>query len=60
MATAVARKKGKKNRKYGRNSAFCTRYRNEDRRNRNKKAKVRRHLKKFPEDAQAAKWLKRA
>ena len=50
----VVRKKGKKNRKYGRNANFCLRYRNEDRRAKNKARRLRRHIAKFPNDKQAA------
>ena len=57
MVETVARKRGKKNRKYGNNIAFCTRYRNEGRRDRNKKRKLERHLKKFPNDIQAQRAL---
>jgi hypothetical protein len=55
--TKVARKKGKKNRKFGRNSNFCLRYRNEDRRAKNKARRVRKHVAKFPNDKQAQKFL---
>ena len=55
----VARKKGKKNRKFGRNSNFCTRYRAEDRRAKNKVRRVKRHLKRFPNDKQAKIFLAR-
>lgn len=58
MVEKVARKRGKKNRKFGNNIAFCTRYRNEGRRGINKKRKLQRHLKNFPEDAQAQRALK--
>ena len=44
------RKKGKKNRKHGRNRKFCERYRAENRRERNKRKKQIRHLKKHPND----------
>lgn len=40
------RKGGKKNRKHGRNKAFCERYRAEGRRERNKERKRIRHMKK--------------
>ena len=44
---------GKNNRKYGRNSAFCKMYKDRGTREINKKRKMRRHLKRFPEDTQA-------
>lgn len=55
MARAV--KKGKKNRKHNRNrdSAAMKRYRNEGRRDKNKKLKLARHLKNHPNDNQSAK-----
>ncbi len=50
-------KSGKKGRKIGRNKAFCERYRAEGRRLKNKIAKLRSHLRHFPEDAQAQQVL---
>ncbi len=60
MAQRVAgskKRKGKSNRKHGNNLNFCLRYRNERRRERNKKRKLVRHLKAYPNDRQAAKAL---
>lgn len=51
-------KGGKKNRKYLRNKPFCERYAKEGRRERNKAKKLKRHMKKYPDDQQAAKCLK--
>lgn len=41
------RKKGKKNRKHGRNKKFCERYRLEGRREKNKARKAIRHAKRM-------------
>ena len=49
-------KRGSK--KHGNNKAFCLRYRNEGRREKNKRAKLERHLKRFPEDTQIRHTLK--
>jgi hypothetical protein len=38
-----ARKGGKKNRKYGRNKAFCIQYRADNREERNRKRRIARH-----------------
>lgn len=46
-------KKGKKQRKYGRNANFCLRYKGSRRREHNKILKLKRHLKKFPGDVVA-------
>jgi hypothetical protein len=54
----ISKKSGKKNRKYGRNAVQGTQYRNLNRRVVNKVAKVKRHLKRFPEDRAAINWLK--
>lgn len=50
-------KSGKKNRKHGRNknSSQNKKYINENRREKNKKLKLARHLKKHPNDNQSAK-----
>jgi len=56
-SSGQAPKKGKKNRKHGRNAVYCTRYRNEGRGLRNKKRKIRRHIKRHPGDASAVKAL---
>ncbi len=53
-----ARKTGKKNRKYGRNSTWCESYRARGTRERNKLLKMARHIKQFPLDAQAQSRLK--
>lgn len=42
MANAIARKKGKKNRKHGRNKAACARYLAENREAKNKARNVKR------------------
>ncbi len=61
MATTTPRKsnKSKKNRKHGRNKKYCEAYRNAHRREVNKIKRLRKHLKKFPEDANAKKALAR-
>lgn len=46
---------GKKGRKFGRNSAFCKTYRSMDQELRNKKRKLGRYIRNFPEDKQAQK-----
>lgn len=53
MATGVARKTGKKNRKHGRNKIGCKAYLSSARREHNKVRRLRRHLKKFPTDQSA-------
>lgn len=53
-----AHKGGKKNRKYGRNKTVCERYSREGREEKNKARRLRRHLKKYPEDGEATKALK--
>ena len=50
---STIKKGGKKNRKYGRNAADSLRYRNEDRRAKNKARRLRRHIKNFPNDKQS-------
>lgn len=52
-SSKIARKGGKKNRKYGRNKKFCERYRLEGRREKNRKIRLARHLKRFPDDGVA-------
>jgi hypothetical protein len=57
----MAVKKSKKQRKVGRNAAFCLRYRNSRQLERNKLKKLLKHLKHFPADncaVQAAKLCK--
>ena len=58
-ATGVARKTGKKQRKYDRNRKWCQSYRNRNQREKNKVKKVRRHLARFPNDKVAAKVIER-
>lgn len=55
MARPTGRKakSGKKNRKWGRNEAFCARYRKEGRQELNRVRRLERHLKKYPNDKQA-------
>lgn len=48
-------KEGKKGRKHGRNEKWCQTYKARGTREKNKAAKIRRHLKKHPNDAQASK-----
>jgi hypothetical protein len=48
-------KKTKKQRKFGRNAAFCLRYRNSRRREHNKLRRLKKHLARFPGDAIALK-----
>lgn len=50
-------KKGKKQRKYGRNAAYCLFYRNSHRREHNKIKRLRKHLSRFPNDKVAAKAI---
>ncbi len=52
-------KGGKKNRKFGNNKKFCTRYLAENRELTNRKRKVKKHLSRHPDDAQNAGVLKR-
>ena len=59
MAGGIARKKGKTNRKHGRNSAFCAQYMKSGRRARNKKAKIKKHLKAHSQDLCAIEALER-
>lgn len=46
----IRAKKGKKNRKLGNNKVYCTRYKNEGRQEINKIRRMKRHLRKFPND----------
>jgi hypothetical protein len=50
-------KQSKKQRKVGRNAAFCLRYKNSRRREFNKAKRLRKHLQRFPADAVAIKAL---
>lgn len=50
-------KKTKKQRKFGRNAAYCLRYRNSHRREHNKIKRLRKHLSRFPNDKVAAKAI---
>lgn len=52
MATGATHKakSSKKNRKYGRNSAFCLAYKNSNRREKNKVKKLTRHIAAFAND----------
>lgn len=47
-----------KGRKIGRNKVYCARYSAENRREKNKKIKLKKHLKNQPLDSQAEKSLK--
>jgi len=53
----MAHKEGKKNRKYASNKVVCARYRSEGRQEKNRKRRILRHLKKFPNDLSALKAL---
>jgi len=48
---------GSANSKYGRNASWCKMYRDRGTRERNKAAKVARHIKRFPADKQAQAWI---
>lgn len=52
-------KAGKKNRKWNRNKAFCTIYRNEQRHEKGHIARLKTHLKRFPNDNTAIDALSR-
>jgi hypothetical protein len=54
----IAAKSGKKNRKHGRNKEFCKRYKAENRRHKNKIKKLKKHIKKFPNEKNAVRVLK--
>jgi len=49
---------GKGGRKYGRNSAFCLAYRSQNRRFINKVKRIKRHIKRNPNDIHAASNLR--
>ena len=49
----MAEKSGKKNRKYGRNAKKCAAYKLMNKRRTNKRKKLIRHLKEYPDDVQA-------
>lgn len=51
-------KKGKKNRKFGNNKVYCTRYKNEGRQEKNRIRRIKRHIKKQPNDLVAQEVLK--
>lgn len=53
MAGLHKAKKSKKLRKVGRNAAYCQQYRNTNRREKNKLARLRKHLASFPLDGVA-------
>lgn len=59
MAGNPSRKKGKKNRKHGRNKKFCEWYSKTGQKAKNKATKLRKHLKEFPNDAAAQEALKK-
>ena len=50
MAGLAKPRGGKKNRKWGRNKVTCQAYRMAGRREKNKRAKLLKHLQKFPDD----------
>jgi len=50
-------KKAKKQRKYGRNAAYCQYYTATNRREKNKSKKLKKHLTRFPNDKVALKAL---
>ena len=50
--------KGGKNKKYGRNKDWCATYRARQTREKNRVRRLRRHIKNFPNDAQAIAALK--
>lgn len=54
----VSRKKGRKNRKHGRNSVFCKVYKLSHRRERNKAKRLNKHLSRHPGDRCAVQALK--
>lgn len=49
---------GGKSKKKGRNKVWCDLYRKRGQREKNKRVKIQRHIKKFPNDLQAQKALK--
>jgi hypothetical protein len=50
-------KGGKKNRKWGSNKAYCLRYKNEGRQEKNRARRIKRHLKRHPNDLQGLEAL---
>lgn len=58
MAGNPSRKKGKKNRKHGRNQKFCEAYARSHRAERNQLKALRRHLKHNPGDLKALNRVK--
>ena len=54
----MAKKEGKKQRKYGRNKLWCTAYFNRGQRTKNKRKKLNKHIAKHPNDAIALVALK--
>lgn len=50
-SSGLARKKGKKNAKHGRNTFKCRAYSSSNRREKNKVKRVKRHLAHHPQDA---------
>jgi hypothetical protein len=54
----MAKKEGKKQRKYGRNKLWCTAYFNRGQRAKNKRKKLNKHIAKHPNDAIALVALK--
>ena len=54
--SAQSGKKSGGAKKIGRNGARCKVYRDRGVREKNKARKIRRHLKRFPNDLQAARW----
>lgn len=53
----MAKAAGGKNRKYNRNKRWCEQYANDHRREKNKARRMKRHLKRHPEDLVAMKVL---
>lgn len=51
-------KQAKNQRKYGRNATYCKYYASTFRRERNKLERLKKHLKRFPDDAEAAEKVK--
>lgn len=60
MAGEIKKAKGgKKQRKFGRNKMDCLAYRNENRREKSRVRRIKRHLKRFPMDAAAVAHMER-
>lgn len=59
MADGTARKKGKKNRGHGKNRIFCQAYMKSGQREKNKMRKLRKHLKRHPNDQVAIAVMER-